>query len=124
MKKDNQGFSLVELIIVIAMMAVLVGLLAPTFLQYVEKARATTCSYNENVVIRQYKIDTIMYHLEDFPEYVDNNYGTKCPGGGIWIGKVVEGDYIIACNLHQPALCGLSFLELCSELFTHKYDTI
>ena len=30
MKKDNKGFSLVELIIVIAIMAVLVGLLAPS----------------------------------------------------------------------------------------------
>ena len=39
MKKDNQGFSLVELIIVVAMMAVLVGLLAPTFLQYRSEER-------------------------------------------------------------------------------------
>lgn len=31
----NKGFSLVELIIVIAIMAVLVGVLAPQFLKYV-----------------------------------------------------------------------------------------
>ena len=37
--KDNQGFSLVELIIVIAIMAVLVGVLAPAYLRYVEKSR-------------------------------------------------------------------------------------
>lgn len=35
----NKGFSLVELIIVIAIMAVLVGVLAPTYMQYVEKSR-------------------------------------------------------------------------------------
>ena len=38
-KMDNKGFSLVELIIVIAIMAVLVGVLAPAYLRYVEKSR-------------------------------------------------------------------------------------
>lgn len=35
----NKGFSLVELIIVIAIMAVLVGVLAPQFIKYVEQSR-------------------------------------------------------------------------------------
>ena len=38
----NKGFSLVELIIVIAIMAVLVGVLAPQFLKYVERSRKST----------------------------------------------------------------------------------
>ena len=37
----NKGFSLVELIIVIAIMAVLVGVLAPQYIKYVEKSRAS-----------------------------------------------------------------------------------
>lgn len=38
-KKKNKGFSLIELIVVVAIMAVLVGVLAPTYLRYVEKTR-------------------------------------------------------------------------------------
>lgn len=38
-KKNNKGFSLVELIVVIAIMAVLMAVLAPAMLRYVEKSR-------------------------------------------------------------------------------------
>lgn len=38
----NKGFSLVELIVVIAIMAVLVGVLAPTLIKNVEKSREST----------------------------------------------------------------------------------
>lgn len=38
----NKGFTLIELIIVIAIMAVLVGLLAPQVTRYVEKSRQAT----------------------------------------------------------------------------------
>lgn len=38
-KLNNKGFSLVELIIVIAIMAVLIGVLAPQYLKYVERSR-------------------------------------------------------------------------------------
>jgi type IV pilus assembly protein PilA len=39
-KNENKGFSLVELIVVVAIMAVLVAVLAPSLLAYVERSRA------------------------------------------------------------------------------------
>ena len=44
--KNNKGFSLVELIVVIAIMAVLVGVLAPQLIKYVEKSRQATYIQN------------------------------------------------------------------------------
>lgn len=53
-KMNNKGFSLVELIIVVAIMAVLVVVLAPQYLKYVEKSRvsadASTAAEFESVM--------------------------------------------------------------------------
>ncbi len=39
---DNKGFSLVELIIVIAIMAILVGVMAPQLIKYIEKTNVSS----------------------------------------------------------------------------------
>ncbi len=41
-RQNNKGFSLVELIVVIAIMVVLVAVLAPVFTRYIENSRRST----------------------------------------------------------------------------------
>lgn len=50
-KMNNKGFSLVELIIVIAIMAVLVVVLAPQYLKYVERSRNSTDLQNATAAV-------------------------------------------------------------------------
>ena len=55
-KRDNKGFSLVELIIVIAIMAVLVAVLTPQLLKYVERSRLAKDNTNLDEIERSITI--------------------------------------------------------------------
>lgn len=69
-KKDNKGFSLVELIIVIAIMAILVGIVGTQVIPYISKSKvakdqqvlnsistAAVAAYSENAATGSFTID-------------------------------------------------------------------
>lgn len=87
MKKDNKGFSLIELIIVIAIMAVLVAIIAPNLTRYLGKSKRNTDLHNAGELA-----DMIHICINDY----EVSQGSFIPTGGsavmlTWSGRNVSG---------------------------------
>jgi len=99
-RKNNKGFSLVELIIVITIMAVLTAILAPQFLKYVERSREARDKANIEMVYKAFQIalvdgatisdGSIFYYADGYLQSIGNGlgprlaetFGLEYPSGG------------------------------------------
>ena len=70
----DKGFSLIELIIAIAILIILTGLLAPQFMKYIEKSRKAVCMNNVDVVISEYQVERIVL---GYPKNMNNTIGER-----------------------------------------------
>jgi len=95
MKRDQRGFTLMELMIVIVIIGVLAAIGIPAYNNYVKKAKAAKCQANR----RTLDAAVGLYHAEhgDYPtvegtstlqsvlkEYLDNADELTCPEGGTY----------------------------------------
>lgn len=82
-KTNNKGFSLVELIIVVAIMAILIGVLAPQYIKHVEKARVSADKdlldsiYSAcNTAASDDEVKASDIYTEDFSTFGSDTFGT------------------------------------------------
>jgi prepilin-type N-terminal cleavage/methylation domain-containing protein len=107
---DNRGFTLLELMLVIALVGILASIATPSYLNYAQRARATQCHVDRGEaqnVIRQYCQDHPDTELTSLQQLIDAGYlrrGFNCPLGGEYVlipAKTVGSQYpVIACSLH------------------------
>lgn len=110
-KMNNKGFSLIELIIVIAIMAVLVAIIAPNLTKYLGKSKKETDNTNKNEVIKQVKNCISEAATEDNVNII-NPTATQ----GIYF--VDGGDVWYSTNATQ------GFAELLADVFDDDTKTV
>ncbi len=95
MKKNNKGFSLVELIIVIAIIAILATVLVPQYLRYVEEARQASDLQVASNIVRAARVAIVDPDSElPFGQFVELLWITGDESGS----RVTKGSIMIRHN--------------------------
>lgn len=68
-KVDNAGFSLKELVAVMAIILILVSVISAFFLRYIEKTNEQTDVYNMKIVQREAEASYLLGHMNPETEY-------------------------------------------------------
>lgn len=105
-KRNNKGFSLVELIIVIAIMAVLIAVLAPQFIKYVDRSRQS----NDATMVSGI-VTAVQTGVSDVTEY-DINPATYT------VTITSTGTSVAATNSADTTDFEAAIVEACGDLNT------
>lgn len=73
-KMNNKGFSLIELIIVIAIMAILVAIIAPNLTKYLGKSKKNTDKKNADEIAQQIQTSISDYESQDDANGINSNF--------------------------------------------------
>lgn len=121
--KSNRGFSLVELVIVIAIMAILIGFMAPTLVRYIEKTNVSHDIKIANNVKKAMEIamsDQDILEAADYVRPVSSEINTCVAAAGTEFSK---GVYEILGVSDSAEIMGKLRSRDCSAIMIYVDDT-
>lgn len=107
--KRRRGFTLIELIVVLAIIVILIALIAPNAVKLIDTAAKTTCDGNIKTLKTEYLADTVGQTLTDseaeqkMQEIIAEHGGSAklCPKHGNYTVTVEEdGEVTVTCSIH------------------------
>lgn len=112
----NAGFTLVELVIVIAIIAILAGATVPLYIRYVGRSRETVCLTNMNEAMNDFNVESALREgaadsgalMDGIMQEMGASVGTGhaytglCPAGGTTTLVVgADGTVTLTCTKHS-----------------------
>ena len=96
----KQGFTLIEIVIVITVMGAIMAIVTPKYFNYVKEAKVTVCSMNCNKVKNEYEMylmDNDITHSEEwFLQFRIDNSQEVCSENG----SVIYDNGKVKCDVH------------------------
>lgn len=109
MNLNKRGFTLIEIIAVIGLLALLGTLTVPSIVNSISVAQNSTCVENRNALIRRYLQEFSYNNNLKFETFVDEHkHEYECPSNGNYIVKEVDGELTLECTKHNGASGGIS----------------
>lgn len=112
-KAAQRGFTLIELVVVIAVLGILAGIAIPRFMSAREEAAKNTCIANRAELLRYYQLAVIKdstLKLADFIKEPGSAYFAAtpvCPSGGEFSVGVSGMSILCSFEQHQESVVGL-----------------
>ncbi len=107
---NKKGFTLIETIVVLVILAVLAAILVPSLVGWIDRANELTCQINRSQIINHYhRVQALEYadgadvRLSDvlagrYEVCADDVAGLTCPSGGTYTAD--DKNETIACSIH------------------------
>ncbi len=94
---NRAGFTLAELLVVVAIIAVLVAISIPVFGSALERSKAAACMANRRSLLSELTVE-YMTEGEGFDHPNIEQY--KCPSGGVITYSRRDGKFTVLCSVH------------------------
>jgi prepilin-type N-terminal cleavage/methylation domain-containing protein len=97
---NKKGFTLVELLVVLVILAILAAAVIPSMLGYIDKSNEIMCKVQRSTILRGWRYAKVFNEDLSLSDYYSSGdeyiAGAKCPSGGTY---TINGSTVI-CSIH------------------------